>query len=217
MKIVALLKAKLVVVVITGVVLAGGATAVLAATPAGHQLFHTASISAQGTKTPDDEQPTKEGQTNTCPGLTDAQNLASKYALSSNSQSSAVEAICALHTGTFKGMPPGGSTNVSSSRIFGYGAIDQLLTYARYLATHDKANATSSLIDENVQSYLAEALQSCGTSPIEQCLQTNIPNYQPGNSNGNGGGNGSGNGNGPPTGTPTPHGGKSTGTPTPHA
>lgn len=130
--------------------------------------------------------------------------------LSSASQSSAVQAICALHTGAFKGTTPGGST-VSSNRVFGYGEIDQLLIYARYLATHDKANATGQLTNGNVESYLAEALQSCGTSPLEQCLKTNIPNYQPGNGNGNGGGNG------PPAETPTPHGGKPTGTPTPHA
>ncbi|HEU5197987.1 MAG TPA: hypothetical protein VFU32_00030 [Ktedonobacterales bacterium] len=200
MKIVAFLKAKLVVTVIAGVVLAGGATAVLAATPAGGQIFHAASNSAQVTKTPDAGQPTREGQTNTCPGLTDAQNLAGKYTLSSENQSSAVQAICALHSGTFKGTTPGGSA-ISSSRLYGYGEIDQLLTYARYLATHDKANSTSSLTDGNVESYLAEALQSCGSSPIEQCLKTNIPDYQPGT----GSGDGNGNGRGKPTGSPTPH------------
>lgn len=72
-----------------------------------------------------------------------------------------------------------------------------LLTYANYLATHDKANNGNTLTDENVQSYLAEALQTCGTTPLEQCLKTNIPNYQPGNGNSNGGGK--------PEGTPTPH------------
>ena len=208
MKIVALLKAKLVVVVITGVVLVGGATAVLAATPAGQQVLHAASNAARVTKTPDVDQHSQKGQANTCAGLADAQNLAAKYSLSSDSQSSAVQAICALHSGSFKGTAPGDSP-VSSSRVFGYGEIDQLLTYAQYLATHDKANTLGNLADENVQSYLAEALKSCGTSPLEQCLKTNIPNYQPGNGTGNGDGNSSGNdngnGGGKPTGTPTPH------------
>jgi hypothetical protein len=207
MKIVALLKAKLVVMVLAGVVVAGGATVVVTATPAGQQLFHASSHSAQVTKTPDADQQSQQGQANTCPGLADAQHLATQYALSATSQSSAVQAICALHTGAFKGTTPGGSA-VSSSRVYGYGEIDQLLTYARYLATHAKANSSSKLTDANVQSYLADALQSCGTSPIEQCLETNIPNYQPGNGNGNGngGGNGNdnGNGGGKPTGTPTP-------------
>ena len=96
--------------------------------------------------------------------------------------------------------------------MFGYGEIDQLLTYAGYLATHDKANTGGKLSDANVQTYLAEALQNCGSSPIEQCLKKNLPNYQPGNSgsngtsgNGNNGGNGKGNGGGKPDGTPTPH------------
>lgn len=202
MKFITIPKAKLVVTVIAGVVLAGGATAVLAATPAGGQIFHAANNSAQAPKTSDAEQPTRKGQTNTCPGLADAQNLASKYTLRSASQSSAVEAICALHTGAFLGTTPDGSA-VSSSRVYGYGEIDQLLTYARYLATHDKANSTSSLTDGNVQSYLAEALQRCGTSPIEQCLKTNILDYQPGTGGGNG--NGNGNGSGKPIGSPTPH------------
>lgn len=196
MKIVAFLKTKLVVMAVAGVVVVGGVTAVLAATPAGHHLFHASSNAAQVTKTPDADQQRQQGQANPCPGLADAQNLATKYALSSDSQSSAVQAICALHSGSFKGTTPGGSA-VSSSRVFGYGEINQLLTYAEYLATHAKATSRSNLTDGNVESYLAEALQSCGTSPIEQCLKTNIPDYQPGNGNGNGGGK--------PAGTPTPH------------
>ena len=208
MKIVALLKVKFLAIAVAGVVLAGGAAAVVAATPAGQQLFHATSHSAQVTKTTDANQQNQKDQTNTCPGLADAQNLATHYSLSSASQSTAVQAICALHIGTFKGTTPG-NKSVSSSRVYGYGEIDQLLTYASYLATHDKTNSVSKLTDENVQSYLAEALQSCGASPLDPCLKTNIPNYQPGNggNNGNGGGNGNGNGNGgsKPTGTPTPH------------
>jgi hypothetical protein len=142
MKIITLLKAKVLVTVIAGVVLAGGATAVVAATPAGQQFLHSASEAAQVTKTPDADQHNQQDQTNTCPGLADAQHLATTYALSSDSQGNAVQAICALHTGSFKGTTSGGSA-VSSSRVFGYGEIDQLLTYAGYLATHDKANSSS--------------------------------------------------------------------------
>jgi hypothetical protein len=195
MNIVTVLKAKLVVMAVASVVVVGGVTAVLAATPAGQQVFHPSSNAAQVTKTPHAaDQQDQPGQANTCPGLADAQHLATQFALSATSQSSAVQAICALHSGSFKGTTPGGSA-VTSSRVFGYGEIDQLLTYAQFLATHDKATSGSTLTDGNVQSFLAEALQSCGTSPIEQCLKTNIPNYQPGN----------GNGGGKPTGTPTPH------------
>lgn len=192
MKVVAILKAKLVVVAVASVMVLGGVTVVLAATPAGHQVFHLSSNAAQATKTPADaDQQNQKGRANTCPGLAEAQNLATKYALSATSQSNAVQAICALHNGSFKGATPGGSA-VSSNRVFGYGEINQLLTYAQYLATHDKANNKSSLTDGNVQSFLAEALQSCGASPMEQCLKTNIPNYQPGNSGGNSKGNGGG-------------------------
>ena len=201
MKIVAALKAKLVVMAVASVMVVGGVATVLAATPAGQQVFHSSSNAGQGTKTPDDaDQQNRKGQANTCPGLADAQNLATRYALSATSQSNAVQAICALHNGSFKGTTPGGSA-VSSNRVFGYGEINQLLTYAEYLATHDKANNKSTLVDGNVQSYLAEALQNCGASPVEQCLRSNIPNFQPGS----GGGNDNGNGDGKPTGTPTPH------------
>lgn len=193
MKIVAVLKAKLVIMAVASVVVVGGVATVLAATPAGHQVFQSLSNTAQVTKTPDDaDHQNQKGQANTCPGLADAQHLATRFALSATSQSNAVQAICALHNGSFKGTTPGGST-ISSNRVLGYGEINQLLTYAQYLATHDKANNTSHLTDGNVQSYLAEALQSCGASPMEQCLKTNIPNYQPGN------------GGGKPAETPTPH------------
>jgi hypothetical protein len=201
MNIVALLKAKLLVMAVASVVVVGGVTAALAATPAGHQLFYASSNGAQATKTPHAaDQQHQQGQANTCPGLADAQHLAAQYALSTTSQGNAVQAICALHIGAFKGTTPNGSS-VSSDRVFGYGEIDQLLTYAQYLATHNKATSSSKLTDANVESFLAEALQSCGKSPIEQCLKDNIPNFQPGN----GGGNDNGNGAGKPTGTPTPH------------
>jgi hypothetical protein len=69
-----------------------------------------------------------------CPGLSEAQNLATNYHLKTASQGEAVKAICALHQGTFKGVTSGGVT-VTASRVYGYGEIDQLLTYAQYVVT----------------------------------------------------------------------------------
>jgi hypothetical protein len=149
--------------------------------------------SHQPTTTPDTPQ---NGQSS-CPGLPDAQELASKYQLSADSQGAAVLAICALHRGTFKATTSNGTT-VTASRVYGYGEIDQLLTYAQYLASQDATNPGGKLSDTNVSSYLAEALLNCGSTPLATCLQTHIPNYQPGN------GTGQGNGH-QPTATPTPH------------
>jgi len=140
----------------------------------------------QPTATPDTQDPSS------CPGLPDAQKLASSYQLSPDSQGAAVLAICALHQGTFKGTANDG-TPVTASRVYGYGEIDQLLTYAQYLASHDPSNPGGKLSDANVGSYLATALQSCGSTPLQTCLQTHIPNYQPGKHNGH-----------QPTPTPTP-------------
>jgi hypothetical protein len=137
-----------------------------------------------------------------CPGLPDARKLASSYDLSTASTGAGMQAICALHQGTFTGTTSDGTT-VTTSRVFGYGEVDQLLTYAQYLASQDATNPGGKLSDDNVSSYLAAALQSCGTSPLATCLQTHIPNYQPGKHNGNGNGNGQGNAN-KPTATPTP-------------
>jgi len=149
---------------------------------------------SQGTGQPGQDQ-------SSCPGLSQAQKLAASYHLSTGSQGDAVKAICALHQGTFKGAT-GDGTLVTASRIYGYGEIDQVLTYAQYQASHDDTNPGGKLSDTNVSSYLAAVLQSCGASSLTTCLQTHIPNYQPANQNGNGNGQGKGN---KPTATPTPH------------
>ncbi len=216
-----LFKAKVLTVVLGGLVIAGGATAVFAATPAGQQALHAFTSSKEATETPgtgDHQQGTPSA---TCPGQPDAERLATAFSLSTASDSDALQAICALHTGTFQGTPPGGST-VSSNHAFGYGEIDLLLTYAQYLATHDQNNASGKLTTGNARSYLDEALHNCGTTPLEPCLKANIPGFQPGNGNDNGNsgnsgnsGNGNGNGGGKPDGTPTPP-GKPDSTPTPH-
>lgn len=213
MKLLGLLKAKALIAIVAGVLLVGGATAAFASTSAGQNVVRSlvhgpSTVTARSTQEANHngQNTGKSNQDrNTCPGLPDAQNLATKYHLSTASQGDAVKAICTLHQGTFKG----------ATRVYGYGEIDQLLTYAQYLASHDKANAGGKLTDTNVGSYLATALHSCGTSPLETCLKTNIPNYQPGSTDhGNGnGGNSNGSGN-KPTATPTPH--KPPVTPTPH-
>ncbi len=92
-----------------------------------------------------------------------------------------MQAICSLHQGTFKGTTPGG-VSVSSHRVFGYGEIADLLTYAQFLATHDNATLTS----DNPRSYLAEALQRCGTTPLETCLKATVPGTAGSSGNGQG-------------------------------
>ena len=211
-----MLKGKLLVTVLASIVLLGGATAVFAATPAGQGMVNTITHGqpTTATTTPDvkshsSNRQNANNQKQSCSGLPEAQQLASKYGLSSDSKSETVLAICALHQGTFQGQAPGGAS-LSSSRVYGYGEIDMLLTYAQYLAAHDKANTSGKLTNENVSSYLAQALQSCGTKPVETCLKTNISGFRPGDGNGNGTGPANtppvshGNGNGKPTSTPTP-------------
>jgi hypothetical protein len=208
MKLLALLQTKALVTLVAGVLLVGGATAAFAATSAGQQVVqslthahpaatatHSAKGNAQGTAGKDHAN---------CPGQAEAQNLATRYQLSTASTGNAVTAMCALHQGTFKGSTTGG-ISVTSGRVYGYGEIDQLLTYAQYLAAHDRAHAGGKLSDSNVSAYLANALHTCGSTPLETCLMTNIAGFQPGNGTGN-----------KPSSTPTPHGNKPTTTPTPH-
>jgi hypothetical protein len=217
MKLLALLQTKALVTIAAGMLLVGGTTAAFAATPAGQTVMQTlththptvTAVATHGSKnqaqgTPAHGQPT-------CPGLTDAQNLAASYQLSTESTGAAVTAICALHDGTFQGTTAAGAS-VTASQVYGYGEIDQLLTYAQYLAAHDGANASGKLSDANVSSYLADALHSCGTTPVQVCVQKNVPGSSHGSQptttptpNGD-----------KPTTTPTPNGNKPTATPTPH-
>jgi hypothetical protein len=210
MKFVRVLQGKLIVVALVSVAVAGGATA-FAATSAGQGLVHAITGQAHAPATPDGESHgnTLQANTthhadkstqNTCPGLADAQQLATQFALSTDSTSADIQAVCALHQGTFTGTTPNGAA-VASKRVFGYGEIDQLLTYAQFLAGQGTANAGGKLTSANARGFLAEALQSCGTTPLVTCLQTNIPGFQPGNSNESS----HGNGHGKPSSTPTPH------------
>jgi hypothetical protein len=122
--------------------------------------------------------------------------------LSTDSASDEIQALCALHQGTFTGTTPNGAS-VSSMQVFGYGEIDQLLTYAQFLAGQDKANVGGKLTSANARSFLAEAIQSCGTTSLMTCLNTNITGFQPGSSNDPS--HGDENSHGKPSSTPTPH------------
>jgi hypothetical protein len=211
MKFVRWVKGKLVVVALVSIAVVGGATA-FAATSAGQGLVHGITDQAHATATPDVESHGNNHQVNnhhadnsrknTCPGLPDAQRLATQFALSTDSASDDIQALCALHQGTFTGATLNGAS-VSSKRVFGYGEIDQLLTYAQFLAGQEKANAGGKLTSANARGFLAEAVQRCGTTPLVTCLKTNIPGFESGNSNDTSHGNG--NGHGKPSSTPTPH------------
>ena len=203
MKFVRLLQGKLIVIALVSVAVVGGATA-FAATSVGQGLVHAITGQAHATATPDveshgnDHQANKhhadKSKKNTCPGLPDAQQLATQFALSTASTSDDIQALCALHQGTFTGTTPKGAA-VATKRVFGYGEIDQLLTYAQFLAGQDPAGGK--LTSANVRGFLAEAVQSCGTTPLVTCLQTNMSGFEPGNSNDAS--------HGKPSSTPTPH------------
>ena len=210
MKFVRFLRGKLVAAAIVGIVIVGGATAAFAATPAGQDLVHTltgpahtkvtSTVDSQAGDPHANNHQTNNDNKNTCPGLPDAQRLAGQFALDTASTSDDIQAMCALHQGTFTGTTLNGAP-VSSKRVFGYGEIDALLTYAQFLASHDTANAGGKLTSTNARGFLAEAVQSCGTTPLVACLKTNISGFKPGNAN-----DGShGNGNGKPSSTPTAH------------
>ena len=133
----------------------GGVMAMALTTPGGQSLVHAARSPATGHHTQ-------------CPGLAKAQKLAKLFSLSTTSTSSGVQAICSLHRGVLI---------QGKTRVFGYGEIKDLLIYAKFLAG-------GNLSEDNVASELAQALQHCltasGLTPLEVCLKTNIPGFQPG-------------------------------------
>jgi|SRR5579859_2039534 len=213
MKFMHVFKGKFLVTVLAGLMLIGGATVVFAS-PAAHQFAqsvtttsHRAATGTPGAPSHQDHGQGTPGADNTCPGLPEVQRLAGAFSLSTDSAGDAIQALCALHQGTFKGTTPGG-TAITSSRVFGYGEIEMLLAAAQLLASHDKANAGGKLTSSTVRSYLAQALQGCGSTALETCLTTNIPGFHPGPHNIGGtatptSDHGHGNG-GKPTSTPTP-------------
>jgi hypothetical protein len=201
------LKAKVLAIVLIGVAVVGGGTAVLAATPAGKQAWQTVAGKADSTKTPDaDTDNNSANNGKNCAGDASAKQMLASFSLSTDATSDAMQAVCELHAGQFKGKTSGG-VDASTTQVYGYGEINKLLTYAQYLATHDSAanNPSGKLDDSNARAYLAQALESCGSTPLEKCLMDNIPDYHPGNGDNGNGGNTNGNGHGKPNGTPTPH------------
>lgn len=220
-----LVKGKVLVTTLIGAAFVGSAGAALAATtPAGQQVVQTltgthatATPTHQSDKDPNGGKgsPTAratetndKGDSKSCPGQPDAQQLATKYSLNIDSKSNAMQVICTLHDGTFQGTVDGKS--VTTNHNFGYGEIDQLLIYAQSLAKKDNTTLT----DSNVLMYVATALKNCGSTAVEVCVNTNVPDNH---SNGSNNSNGSDNGKPTVTPSPTSHAeGKPTSTPTSH-
>jgi len=182
LKLAGLFKGKVLVVALLSIMVASSTTAVFAASPAEQGAVHAimAMAHAQAALQRDGHHASghkvAERKSSTCPGLPEAQQLAAKYALSTGRDGDAVPAMCALHRGAFVGTTPAGAS-VSSQQVFGYGEIEKLLIYAQFLVTH--ATANEKLTDSDARSYLALALQHCGTTPLETCLKTHV---QPGHS-----------------------------------
>jgi hypothetical protein len=187
--VVSLLKGKVIAAIAVGAVLVGGGTAVMAATSTGQHFIQTltpqpqAAIlkshdlsTNQGHKNDSSQQNGASDHNNICHELDTVQSLAGKFSLKTTSVSDAIQAICALHNGTFKGVTPNGIT-VLSQRALNYDEIAQLLKYAEYLANQNKANGSGKLTSDNLRAYLAAALQSCGTTPLATCVKQNISSF----------------------------------------
>jgi hypothetical protein len=189
-----LLKGKVLAVIGVGAALvAGGATTVMAATPTGHNIIQTVfgSHANQGNQDGLDATPTARAHRDdtsdghgtfmannhdkNCPGPT-IQSLARMFSLSTDSNSDDIQALCALSNGTFTGTTPNGEA-VTSSQVFSDYDIYLLLKYAQYLASHDQSNTTGKLTSDNARAYLAEALQSCGTTSWESCAKQLPPSF----------------------------------------
>ncbi|HTK09036.1 MAG TPA: hypothetical protein VL485_17840 [Ktedonobacteraceae bacterium] len=216
----ATLKGKVLAVVLVGTAVVGGGTVAMASTPTKALLTNQTAIAAKtvtptahaenkdrGTATPEatphgnDQQhdkDQKDDHSQQCAGLPEIQRLATQFSLSTESTSDDVKTLCSLHDGTFKGTTTSGKT-VSTSTVYGYGEINQLLTAAQHLAGHDRGKLTS----DNARSYIANVLSGCGTTQLEVCLKASTPVTHPGNSNNPGNGNNPGSNKGKPASTPT--------------
>lgn len=189
-----LLKSKALVAILAGVVIAGGATAVMAATPMGQNAVHSmnntpkAAATTHPTSEPrqedkqadkgknDDGKGDKNGASNQatgCPALPAIQQLATEFGLSTAATSNSIKTICALHDGSFKGATTAGAA-VSSTRVFGLGEIEGVLALAKSMATH---NSNTNLTDANVQTLVAGVLQHCGSTSLMACVKADIPNF----------------------------------------
>jgi hypothetical protein len=183
----AALKGKVLAVVLVSTAVVGGGTVAMASTPAKQLLTNQAAIAAKtvtptthaenkdrGTPTPEATQHGKAQQhdkdqkgdhSQQCAGLPEIQRLTTQFSLNTESKSDDVKTLCSLHDGTFKGT------------VYGYGEINQLLTAAQILASHDGGKLTSN----NARSYLANVLSHCGTTQLEVCLKANTSATHPGN------------------------------------
>jgi hypothetical protein len=199
------LKGKALVTAAVSVSVLGVAGVALAATPAHELMRNLPGVHATASPThdanhatPDAKKQGQKGLAYACAGLTEAQQLAAKFSLSTDATGPVKQVICALHDGTFKVTVDG--KTLTTDHALGYGEIDLLLTYAQALATKDGTKLT----DDNVQKYITTILNTCGSTPIIPCINSKI------------GGSGHDNG-GKPTAIPTPHAdGKPIAIPTPH-
>src|SRR5258708_29722798 len=127
--VISLLKGKTIAVIGVGAMLAGGTTAVMAATPAGQHLIQTVTTQAaslgshdsstnhpDGAFTPNSHKDhvshgngtsTANDHDKTCPGP-DVQVLARMFSLNTDSNSDDIQAICALPNRPFNGTTPNG-------------------------------------------------------------------------------------------------------------
>jgi hypothetical protein len=123
MKLAGLFKGKVLVAVLLSITVASGTTAVFAATPAGRGVVHAmmAMAHAQAATHKNDHHASSHKaagrKSSTCPGLPEAQQLAAKYALSTDRDGDAVQAMCALHRGTFVGTTPAGPRSLLSRSL----------------------------------------------------------------------------------------------------
>ncbi|GHO48843.1 hypothetical protein [Ktedonospora formicarum] len=210
------IKGKILVTTLLGMAVIGGGTAAFAATPAGQNITksittsaHTATPTTANTKdqkSTEKTNPSKKqstSQQDECPGLPEVQNLAKAFSLSTDSKSETIQLLCSLHTGDYKGL----------DHALGYGEINDLLTYAQYLAGQEKNATDAKLSDETLSTYITKVLQTCANDPISACVKANMPTDQ-GKSDSNSGDTNRSKSGTPTKPTVTP--GKPTVTPTPH-
>jgi hypothetical protein len=191
-----LVSKKALMIALVVIAFVGGTGIALAATPAGHDLVqHLTGSHATASPTQKSDQhgathgiatatankQNPQGNTNSCAGQPKAQQLATQFSLSTESNGSAMLVICALHDGSFQGTVDGKSVTIDHA--LGYGEIAHLLTYAQSLAAKNGEKLTNS----NVQTYVATALNTCGSTKVVPCASTPTPKA-----------------GGKPTSTPTP-------------
>ena len=185
-KMLTLLKSKVLLVALMGILVIGGTTAALAATDVLRQqgthaptLVHLSptATARTGQRSDDDQEGDNDidEQGQNCSNQEDLQDFLQHFHLAATKNSAAVQAVCALQAGTFKGTTPKGVA-VSSTHTFRSGEIVQLFVLAQFLAMKDGVK----LNDTNLASYLASAVHTCSAfSSTATCLKNTLPNMQP--------------------------------------